>query len=124
MTFLDALQPIFRLLPEVRPPAKELTLKTKLMWTSLALVIFFVMGNIALVGLDSARLDYLVGIQTILASNMGTLISAGIGPIVLSSIVLQLLVGAKFINIDMSNPADKAKFQSLQKLFAISLCFF
>ncbi len=124
MTFLDALQPIFRLLPEVKPPAKELTLKTKLMWTSLALVIFFVMGNITLVGLDVARADYLLGIQTILASNMGTLISAGIGPIVLSSIVLQLLVGAKFINIDMSNPADKSKFQSLQKLFAIALCFF
>ncbi len=124
MTFLDALQPIFRLLPEVKPPAKELTLKTKLMWTSLALVIFFVMGNITLVGLDVARADYLLGIQTILASNMGTLISAGIGPIVLSSIVLQLLVGAKFINIDMSNPEDKSKFQSLQKLFAIALCFF
>ncbi len=124
MTFLDALQPIFRLLPEVKPPAKELTLKTKLMWTSLALVIFFIMGNITLIGLDVARADYLLGIQTILASNMGTLISAGIGPIVLSSIVLQLLVGAKFINIDMSNPADKSKFQSLQKLFAIALCFF
>ena len=124
MGLLDALQPVFRMLPEVKPPASEIPLKKKLMWTALALVIFFIMGNITLIGLDVARADYLAGIQTILASNMGTLISAGIGPIVLSSIVLQLLVGAKFINIDMSNPEDKAKFQSLQKLFAILLCFF
>ncbi len=124
MGLLDILQPIFRMLPEVKPPAGEVPLKKKLIWTSLVLVIFFIMGNITLIGLDSARADYLLGIQTILASNMGTLISAGIGPIVLSSIVLQLLVGAKFLNIDMSNPADKAKFQSLQKFFAIVLCFF
>ena len=124
MTLLDSLQPIFRMLPEVKPPTTEVPLKKKLMWSALALVIFFVMGNITVVGLDSARADYLVGLQTILASNMGTLISVGIGPIVLSSIVLQLLVGAKFINVDLSNPEDKAKFQSLQKFFAIALCFF
>jgi len=124
MGLLDTMQPIFRLMPEVKPPSGEVPLKKKLMWTALALVLFFVMGNITLVGLDTARADYLAGLQTILASNMGSLISAGIGPIVLSSIVLQLLVGAKFLNIDLSNPADKAKFQSLQKFFAIILCFF
>ena len=124
MGLLDAMQPIFRLMPEVKPPEGEVPLKKKLIWTSLALVLFFIMGNITLVGLDSARGDYLAGLQTILASNMGSLISAGIGPIVLSSIVLQLLVGAKFLNLDLSNPEDKAKFQSLQKFFAIALCFF
>jgi len=124
MAWLDALQPVFRMMPEVKGPTGEVPLKKKLMWTSLALVIFFIMGNITVVGLEAARADYLAGIQTILASNMGTLISAGIGPIVLSSIILQLLVGAKFINVDLSNPEDKAKFQSLQKFFAIILCFF
>jgi len=124
MNFLDALQPVFRMLPEVKAPSGEVPLNKKLMWTALALVIFFVMGNITIVGLDSARADYLAGIQTILASEMGTITSAGIGPIVLASIVLQLLVGAKFLNMDLSSPADRAKFQSLQKLFAIVLCFF
>jgi len=124
MSFIDTLQPIFKLLPEVRSPESEVPLQKKLIWTSLALVIFFVMGNITLIGLEAARADYLAGLQTLLASNMGSLISAGIGPIVLASIILQLLVGAKLINVDLTNPADKAKFQSLQKLFAIALCFF
>lgn len=124
MTFLDALQPIFKLLPEVKAPTTEVPLKKKIMWSALCLVLFFVMGKITLIGLDSARAGALENLQVILASQMGSIISAGIGPIVLSSIILQLLVGAKFINIDLSNPADKAKFQSLQKLFAIVLCLF
>ncbi len=124
MTLLDRLEPVFRMLPEIKPPATEVPLKRKLMWSGLALLLFFVMGSITLVGLDAARADYLAGLQTILASNMGTLISAGIGPIVLSSIILQLLVGSKFMQVDLGNPQDRARFQSLQKLFAIFLCFF
>ncbi len=124
MSLLDSLEPIFKMLPEVKPPAKEQGLQRKLLWTAIALVLFFIMGRITLFGLDSARADYLVGLQTILASEMGTLVSAGIGPIVLASIILQLLVGAKFLNIDLGNPKDRARFQSLQKLFAIVLCFF
>ena len=124
MTLLDSLQPIFRLLPEVKPPAKEVPLKRKIMWSALALVLFFVMGKITVIGLDATRAGALENLQVILASEMGSIISAGIGPIVLSSIILQLLVGAKFINMDLSNQADKAKFQSLQKLFSIVLCFF
>jgi len=124
MGVIDALQPVFRLMPEVKPPAEEVPLQKKIMWSALSLVLFFIMGKITLVGIDVARQEYLAGLQTILASQMGSLISAGIGPIVLSSIILQMLVGAKFINLDLSNPADKAKFQSLQKFFAILLCFF
>ena len=124
MSLLDTFEPIFRMLPEIKPPATEVPLKKKLLWSTAALVIFFVMGNITLVGLESSRAEYLAGLQTILASDMGTLISAGIGPIVLASIILQLLVGGKFINIDLTNPKDRARFQSLQKLFAIVLCFF
>ena len=124
MSLLDTFEPIFRMLPEIKPPATEVPLKKKILWSTAALVIFFVMGSITLVGLESSRAEYLASLQTILASDMGTLISAGIGPIVLASIILQLLVGGKFINIDLSDPKDRARFQSLQKLFAIALCFF
>jgi len=124
MGFIDALQPIFKMMPEVASPKGEVPLQKKIMWSAVALVIFFVLGNITVIGLDTARADYLAGLQTILASNMGSLISAGIGPIVLSSIILQLLVGAGVLEVDMSKPEDKSKFQSMQKFFAILLCFF
>ncbi|MCX6798737.1 MAG: preprotein translocase subunit SecY [Candidatus Diapherotrites archaeon] len=124
MSLLDTLEPIFKMLPEIKPPATEVPLKKKLFWTAAALVLFYVMGRITLVGLEASRAEYLAAIQTVLASEMGTLISAGIGPIVLASIILQLLVGSKFLQIDLSNPKDRARFQSLQKLLAIILCFF
>jgi len=124
MGLIDMLEPIYSIVPEIKPPAAKVALNKKIMWSAIALLLFFIMGNISLIGLDATRLGQLEQLQTIIASNMGTLISAGIGPIVLSSIILQLLVGGKFINIDLSNPEDRARFQGLQKLFAIALCFF
>jgi len=124
MSLLDLLEPIYSALPSIRQPEIEPTLKKKLIWSGLALIIFFILGNITVVGLQAGVEDRLIGFQEILASQTGSLITAGIGPIVLSSIILQLLVGGKILNIDLSNPKDRARFQGLQKLFAIVLCFF
>ncbi len=124
MSLLDTLQPIYTALPEVKPPEKKVEIKKRIMWTVFALIVFFIMGNITVFGLKSESAGELERLQALFASEMGTLISAGIGPIVLASIVLQLLVGAKIINIDLTNTRDRARFQGLQKLFAIILCFF
>ena len=48
----------------------------------------------------------------------------GIGPIVLSSIILQLLIGGGIVKLDLGNPAEKAQFMGMQKLLAIILSFF
>lgn len=114
---------LYSVLPEIKAPTKQLTLSQKLKWTSVALVIFFVMGQIQLWGLASASQQQLAVYQTILASNIGTLITAGISPIVMASIILQLLVGAKILNIDLADTAGRAHFQGLQKLLAILFCF-
>jgi preprotein translocase subunit SecY len=126
MSVLDIFEPIYKMLPEIKPPEAQPALKKRLLWTGLILVLFFIMGNIRVVGLDttSEQVKQLEAIQIILASPMGSLISAGIGPIVLASIILQLLVGAGIIKIKLTEPADKAKFTSMQKLFAIILAFF
>jgi preprotein translocase subunit SecY len=124
MSILDALEPVYKSLPEVKPAEGQVPLNKKIMWSALALLLFFVMGKIALIGVEPVVIGQLEQLQTLIASNLGTLISAGIGPIVLASIILQLLVGGKFINIDLAEPRDRARFQGLQKLFAIILCFF
>ncbi len=124
MSILDVLEPFYRGLPEVKQPEVAPTLKKKLMWSGLALILFFILGQIGVIGLSAIAGDRLANLQVILASKVGSLITAGIGPVVLASIILQLLVGGKIINIDLSNPKDKARFSGLQKLFAIILCFF
>lgn len=126
MSILDAFEPIYRLLPEVKTPEIQPSLKKKLIWTGAILLLFFVMGSTQLLGVDMEKSagGQLQQFQFILASNIGTLLTVGIGPIVLASIILQLLVGGKLIDIDLSNPKDKARFSSMQKLLAIILCFF
>lgn len=126
MGLVEALEPIYSVIPSIKPPEVEPPLKRKLMWSGIALLMFFVLGRISLIGLPAtgAQETPLAAFQEILASQAGTLLTAGIGPIVFASIILQLLVGGKIINIDLTDPAGKAKFQSLQKLFAIIMCFF
>ena len=122
---IDFLVGISQYLPEIKKPEKEVTFKNKLLWTLVALVIFFIMANINLVGLDtlSANVQQILFAQTLMASEVGTIITAGIGPIVMASIFLQLFAGAKILNIDLSSTEGRAKFQQLQKLLAVILCF-
>ena len=84
------------------------------MWTGIALLIFFLMYHVSAFGIvdQSSGFNFL---QTITASRIGSLITIGIGPIVLASIFLQLFVGAGLIKLDLQNPADKQKFQEVQK---------
>lgn len=126
MGIFELFEPVYKLLPEVKNPETQPNLKKKLIWTAAVLILFFVMGSTMLFGVDPTKSagGQLQQFQFILASNIGTLITVGIGPIVLASIILQLLVGGKIINLDLSNPKDKAKFTSMQKLLAIILCFF
>ncbi|VVB99114.1 Protein translocase subunit SecY [uncultured archaeon] len=123
MGTLDFIRPILHFLPEVGTPQRPPGLTEKLMWTGIALAIFFIMYNVVAVGVKPSvsSSDFL---QVVTASKIGSLITVGIGPIVLASIFLQLFAGAKIINVDMNDPEEKRTFQGAQKLLAIILCFF
>jgi preprotein translocase subunit SecY len=118
MSFLDT---IIGLMPTIKKPKKVPTTKQKLIWTFITLVLFFILGSITLIGLNISELVNLGFYEMVSASSLGSLISLGIGPIVVSSIILQLLVGVKIINLDFSNPTHRAKFSGLQKILAIVL---
>jgi preprotein translocase subunit SecY len=122
---LQALKPLIDYLPIVKKPEKAPGLQEKIFWTLGVLVLFFVMGQIYPIGVDplaiSQRFERL---EILLGSKIGTLITAGIGPIVLASIFLQLAVGSKLIEIDLSTHENKRLFQGVQKLAAIALSLF
>src|SRR3989338_3324761 len=117
MSIFAALQPIYSILPEVKAPEQKPALKNRLIWTALVLLIFFALGSIQLIGISPlAAQGRLQELQTVTASHIGTPISVGIGPIVLASIFLQLLIGGGLIKLDLSNAAEKAEFTGAQKL--------
>ncbi|MBI2140062.1 preprotein translocase subunit SecY [Candidatus Woesearchaeota archaeon] len=112
-------------LPEVAPPTqRRLSFREKLKWTSIALVIYFVMGLMPLFGLGQNALQRFEFLSIILAAQFGSIISLGIGPIVTASIVLQLVNGSGLYKFDLTTPEGKKKFQGWQKLLAIFFIIF
>ena len=110
---------IFNLIPEVRKPdEKKLGFNTKLKWTIMILVSFFVLANVPLFGLSANALSRFEYLAIILGTDFGSIISLGIGPIVMASIILQLLTGAGILNIDTATDEGRKFFQGLQKLLA------
>ncbi|UCD04276.1 MAG: preprotein translocase subunit SecY [Candidatus Woesearchaeota archaeon] len=112
-------------LPEVRRPTqKRLSFKEKLKWTGLILLIFFVLSEIPLFGLGANALQQFEYLSIILGTKFGSIISLGIGPIVVASIILQLLQGSGILNLDTNTQEGRAKFQALQRIVTIFFIFF
>jgi preprotein translocase SecY subunit len=119
--FLSIFKPIGRILPEIKKPARKVSFNEKIFWTALVLIIFLVMSEISLYGVGSDVQDQFGQLRVIFASNKGTLMELGIGPIVTAGLILQLLVGSSMIKCDMSNPDDRSLFTSASKVFSIGL---
>lgn len=120
-----ALRDIFSYIPEVRKPdEKKLGFNVKLKWTLIVLGAFFVLANISLFGISKNALDRFEYLAIILGTDFGSIISLGIGPIVMASIILQLLTGAGIINIDTTTNEGKKFFQGIQKLLVFFFILF
>ncbi len=112
----ESLAPLLNRLPAVKRPEGHVHFKKKLGWTLAILVLYFALANIPLFGLDKSSIDLFELYRAFFAGASGSLMVLGIGPIVTASIVLQLLVGANVIKMDLSDPHQQALFQGLQKL--------
>jgi preprotein translocase subunit SecY len=120
-----ALRDIFNLIPEVKKPEeKKLDFNTKLKWTIIILVAFFVLANIPLYGLSVNALERFKYLAIILGTDFGSLISLGIGPIVMASIILQLLSGSGILEIDQSTEEGRKLFMGIQKLLVFFFIIF
>lgn len=114
--FKDRIEPFLSKFPAVVRPEKHVHFRKKLMWTVGILVLYFVLSNVPVFGMSTASQDVLGAYRAIFAGAMGSIILLGIGPIVTASIVLQLLVGAEILKLDVTERQDQAIFQGLQKL--------
>jgi len=116
---------IFNYIPEVTPPEeKKLAFNVKLKWTLIVLAAFFILANVPLYALSVNALERFKYLAIILGTDFGSIISLGIGPIVMASIILQLLTGAGIINIETNTVEGKKFFQGLQKLLVLFFIIF
>lgn len=120
MGVLKLLADIADRFPTVEKPAPKPTLYRRLAWTGIILILYLVMSNIPLYGIPPQDTQSTVNLQQIIfASNAGTLMELGIGPIVTAGLILQVLAGAKIIDIDLSDPESRRIFTAAQKTLAI-----
>jgi len=118
--FLNLVKPFMAILPEVAQPDRKVPFREKVLWTSITLFIFLVCCQIPLYGIKSSESsDPFYWMRVILASNRGTLMELGISPIVTSGLVMQLLAGAKLIDVDQGVKEDRALFGGAQKLLGM-----
>ncbi|MEM3781353.1 MAG: preprotein translocase subunit SecY [Candidatus Micrarchaeaceae archaeon] len=123
MTDLHQLDPILKYVPVIKRPSTPLSFREKMVWTGVIMGIFFLMFSTPALGVSKVSIQSALFqlINTVFASRMGYLTTVGIGPIVIASIVLQLVIGAGVINVDLNDTVVKGRFQSLQKLFAMGI---
>ncbi|MGI0100782.1 MAG: preprotein translocase subunit SecY [Candidatus Micrarchaeaceae archaeon] len=120
---LEFIDKIERFIPSITSPSKPLSLREKMYWTAGIIVVYFMLYNIYAIGVNQTAVNqpFLQLISIIFAAKIGSLITVGIGPIVLSSIILQLVTGSGLMDIDQNDPTNKARLQTLQKVAAIGI---
>jgi protein transport protein SEC61 subunit alpha len=122
MKFLDIVKPVMPFLPEVSQPERKIPFREKAQWTLGVLVIFLVCCQLPLYGVSGAKAnDPFYWMRVILASNRGTLMELGISPIVTSGLFMQVLAGARMIDVNQQSKEDRALYNGAQKLFGILL---
>jgi len=120
LRFLELFKPISRVIPEVKPPERKVSFQNRLIWTFLALLIYFIMSEIPLYGIPvTAGGDTYTAYRVIFASTRGTLMELGIGPIVTAGLIIQLLAGSDIISFDRRNAEDRGLFTTASKFFSI-----
>jgi len=102
--------------PQVPKPKKKLPLQVRLLWCSLALLIYMIMGQTPLFGATTPEFDFLAFARVIFASQQGTLVELGIGPIVTAGLLMQLLRGSEILKFDFKKPEERGVFQTATKL--------
>jgi len=117
---LEFMDGISKFIPSIKGPSRPLSLREKLYWTAAIIGVYFVLYNINAYGVSTAPTSAeLQLVSIIFAAKIGSVITVGIGPIVLSSILLQLVSGSGILKIDMNDAQQKARFQAMQKVLAI-----
>ncbi len=97
--FRTVVKKVSPVIPQIEKPKKKVTLKNKLIWTGIALLIYFVMGQVPLFGThhDPNATDPLAFARVIFAAQQRTLLELGIGPIVTAGLLMQLLKGSDIL---------------------------
>jgi len=120
MKVIHLIRPLLSVVPEVEKPTAAVPFREKILWTTCALLIYMVCSNLPLYGVQRAQTsDPFYWMRVILASNRGTLMELGVSPLVTTGMVMQLLAGAKILDVNLDNKEDRVLFMAAQKIVGL-----
>jgi len=126
--FLETLANIGRYLPSIEAPKVKPNLKSRIYTTFFIAVLYLVLSNVYVFGLvkDYPKIKLqkasMTFILLLIGSNIGTLTSLGVGPIVVASIMLTLLSGSKIIEIDLSDNKGRRIYHNAERTLMYIFC--
>jgi len=122
MGLLKAMAEVAKYIPSAPKPVRRVSLGERLMWTALALIVYLLMAHTPLYGVSpqAAPTQFLI-LQVVFAAHSGTLMELGIGPIVTAGLIMQILAGAKLINLDLTDAEGRKIFTGAQKTLGLLL---
>ena len=103
-------------LPQVPKPKRKIPLQQKLLWCGACVAVYMVMGQTPLFGATAPEFDFLAFARVIFASQQGSLVELGIGPIVTAGLLMQLLRGSDILKFDFKRPEERGIFQTATKM--------
>ena len=103
-------------LPQIPKPKRKVSLQTKLLWCGACVCVYMVMGQTPLFGATTPEFDFLAFARDIFASQQGSLVELGIGPIVTAGLLMQLLRGSDILKFDFKKPEERGIFQTATKM--------
>ena len=75
MSALEVLEPIFRVIPEVKSPVHREDFNEKLKWTGLVLVLYFILTQIPLYGVAPGSYDQFAQLRAVMAGSFGSILT-------------------------------------------------
>ncbi len=114
---IEQLASFHKYLPSIQSP-KSISLADKFKYTFIVLFIYFIMFHTYIIGVKVTDPSVNI-ISTLTASRIGTLLTLGIAPLIVASLLLQLLVKGGAIKFDLNSQESQKKFQEAQVTFAI-----
>ncbi|MEM3948720.1 MAG: preprotein translocase subunit SecY, partial [Zestosphaera sp.] len=123
MGVLSWLAKVGEYVPSTPKLSRKPDLSKRLFYTLLVVVTFYVMSSTyafplsAYPHIQGVELPTLINV--IFASQSGSLTQLGIGPLVTAGLIIQILAGAKLIELDLTDPEDRKLFTQSQKGLAL-----
>ncbi len=120
MGALSFLARLGEIVPSTPKPPRRPDLKYRLLFTLAAVVVYYAMASVTVYPRAPGAGPQLPAVMLVVfAATTGTLAQLGIGPIVTAGLIIQVLVGGKLIELDLTKPEDRKLFTQAEKGLAL-----